>query len=149
MCVVQLNHNLFRKFFSLFREARELHRVGIYQLKESESYYIKETDIGNFGEFNGSLVPLDFPMYSEDVDLSLSIMKNNFQVWYIPNSKIWHKVSASIGGSFSFSKNKRKLIGLLLLYRKHANLFQYISIIIFIPFQLLYQIIKLVFTRKK
>ena len=67
---VGVDMNLFRpgskSFFSLFREARELHRVGIYQLKESESYYIKETDIGNFGEFNGSLVPLDFPMYSED-----------------------------------------------------------------------------------
>ena len=34
-----------------------------------------------------------FPMYSEDVDLSLSIRKKDFQVWYTPNSTIWHKVS--------------------------------------------------------
>ena len=91
----------------------------------------------------------NFPMYSEDVDLSLSIRKKDFQVWYTPNSTIWHKVSASIGGSFSFSKNKRKLIGLFLLFRKHANPFQYISIILLMPFQLFYQIIKLAFSFKK
>ena len=91
----------------------------------------------------------NFPMYSEDVDLSLSIRKKDFQVWYTPNSRIWHKVSASIGGSFSLSKNKRKLIGLFLLFRKHANPFQYISIILLMPFQLFYQIIKLAYSFKK
>ena len=90
-----------------------------------------------------------FPMYSEDVDLSLSIRKKEYKVWYTPDSIIWHKVSASIGGSFSFSKNKRKLKGLFLLFRKHANRFQYISIILFSPFQLLYQIFKLVITIRK
>ena len=43
---VGVDMNLFRPgseaFFSLFREARELHKVGVYSLKESESYYIKE-----------------------------------------------------------------------------------------------------------
>ena len=67
---VGVDINLFRPgseaFFSLFREARELHRAGVYNLKESESYYIKETEIGNFGDFNGSLVPIDFPMDVED-----------------------------------------------------------------------------------
>ncbi len=60
----------------------------------------------------------NFPMYSEDVDLSLSIRKKNYVVWYAPDSIIWHKVSASIGGSFSFSKNKRKFVGLFLLLNR-------------------------------
>ena len=58
-------------------------------------------EIGGFDE--------NFPMYSEDVDLSLTIRKQGNEVWYIPESIIWHKVSASIGGSFSLSKNMKKL----------------------------------------
>tara|TARA_B100000287_G_scaffold139129_1_gene131074 strand:+ start:3636 stop:4472 length:837 start_codon:yes stop_codon:yes gene_type:complete len=90
----------------------------------------------------------NFPMYSEDVDLSLSIRKKNYVVWYAPDSIIWHKVSASIGGSFSFSKNKRKLVGLFLLFRKHANPLQYISITFLVPFQLIFQLIRLIFKIK-
>ena len=90
----------------------------------------------------------NFPMYSEDVDLSLSIRKKNYLVWYAPDSIIWHKVSASIGGSFSFSKNKRKFVGLFLLFRKHANLLQYISITFLVPFQLFFQLIRLIFKIK-
>ena len=57
-------------------------------------------EIGGFDE--------NFPMYSEDVDLSLTIRKQGNEVWYIPESIIWHKVSASIGGSFSLSKKYEK-----------------------------------------
>tara|TARA_B110000438_G_C15763372_1_gene628372 strand:+ start:434 stop:1270 length:837 start_codon:yes stop_codon:yes gene_type:complete len=98
-------------------------------------------EIGGFDE--------NFPMYSEDVDLSLSIRKQGNQVWFIPESMIWHKVSASIGGTFSFSKNIRKLKGLYLLFKKHANPLQYISIILISPFQLLYQFINLFISIKK
>ena len=79
-------------------------------------------EIGGFDE--------NFPMYSEDVDLSLTIRKQGNEVWYVPESIIWHKVSASIGGSFSLSKNMKKIRGLFLLFKKHANPFQYLSIIL-------------------
>ena len=98
-------------------------------------------EIGGFDE--------NFPMYSEDVDLSLTIRKQGNEVWYIPESIIWHKVSASIGGSFSLSKNMKKLRGLFLLFKKHANPFQYLSIILLSPFIILFQFVNLLFTIKK
>ena len=49
----------------------------------------------------------------------------------------------------TFSKNKRKLKGLFLLFKKHANPFQYITIILLSPLQLLFQFINLIITIKK
>ena len=122
---------------------RKFNLKGLTKYATGCCFCMRYSDFKRIGGFDEN-----FPMYSEDVDLSLSIRTHGNEVWYIPESVIWHKVSASIGGSFSFSKNKRKLKGLFLLYKKHANPFQYISIILFMPFQLLYQIIKLAFTRK-
>ena len=90
-----------------------------------------------------------FPMYGEDVDLSQRIMAEGKNILYEPNSIIWHKVSASIGGELSIIKLKRKFRGLLRLFGKHTNIIQKIAIslswIISIPYQLLkfiYLIIK-------
>ena len=50
-----------KKFFELFREVRALSAVGLYELNEEERDLI-ESDIGEFGMYDGKLVPLDFPM---------------------------------------------------------------------------------------
>ena len=68
---VGVDRNIFRpesdEFFALFREARELNSQGLYPLLESERELIEETDIGEFGIYEGEKVPLDFPMlYEED-----------------------------------------------------------------------------------
>ena len=82
-----------------------------------------------------------FPMYAEDVDLSLRIRTNGKNIFYLPNSIIWHKVSASVGGELSILKFKRKIFGLVKLFKKHTNIIQKITItvswIISIPYQLL------------
>ena len=69
---VGVDRNIFRpqsdSFFALFREVRMLASLGLYTLSESEREIIEDTDIGNFGIFEGELVPLDFPML-EDEDL--------------------------------------------------------------------------------
>ncbi len=96
-----------------------------------------------FKEFGG--FDETFPMYSEDVDLSLWIRSAGKQVWFVPDSKIWHKVSASIGGAFSFGKLARKARGIFLLIKKHANPIQWITITILSPIQLIMIIIKLIF----
>jgi hypothetical protein len=61
-----VDENIFRpgstKFFDLFREVRDLYDMGLYSLNENETYYITETDIGEWGEYEGSIVPLDFPL---------------------------------------------------------------------------------------
>jgi len=65
-----VDSNVFRpgsdEFFKLFREARTLAKAGVYILTESESELIDETDIGEFGVYEGEIVPLDYPMLYED-----------------------------------------------------------------------------------
>ena len=96
-----------------------------------------------FKEFGG--FDETFPMYSEDVDLSLWIRAAGKQVWFVPDSKIWHKVSASLGGAFSFSKIVRKARGIFLLIKKHANLVQWLTLIVLLPIQLILVLSKLIF----
>ena len=52
-------------YFRLFREARFLTSTGRYSPNGIESYYLSETDIGEFGVYQGENVPLDFPMLNE------------------------------------------------------------------------------------
>ena len=101
-------------------------------------------DFEEIGGFDTS-----FPMYGEDVDLSLRIRSYEKNILYAPNSIIWHKVSASVGGELSILKIKRKILGLIKIFNKHTNFLQKITIgiswIISIPYQLLkfvYLIIK-------
>ena len=67
---IPLSENIYRpgssKFFSLFNEARALSRLGVYKLNEEEREMIEETDIGQFGIYEGKKVPLDFPMRIEE-----------------------------------------------------------------------------------
>jgi hypothetical protein len=71
-----VDKNIFRpgstKFFDLFREVRDLYDMGLYKLNENEEYYIAETDIGEWGEYEGNIVPLDFPLNEEDHDELMS-----------------------------------------------------------------------------
>ena len=70
---VGVDRNIFRpdseSFFALFREARQLSEIGLYDLSESERELIEETDIGEFGIYEGERVPLDFPMLYEEDEL--------------------------------------------------------------------------------
>lgn len=64
-----LTENVYRpgssEFFALFREAREMWRVGEYfPLNEAEAELL-DSDIGEFGMYEGRMVPLDFPRVDE------------------------------------------------------------------------------------
>lgn len=55
-------------FFSLFREVRALSKVGLYTLNEAEEELINNSDIGEYGYYEGKRVPLDYPMrYKNDL----------------------------------------------------------------------------------
>tara|TARA_R100000278_G_scaffold120288_1_gene102543 strand:- start:630 stop:1442 length:813 start_codon:yes stop_codon:yes gene_type:complete len=71
---IPVSQNVFRpgseSFFALFKEVRELHKQGKYELQESEKYYILETtDLGEWGMFEGRKVPLDYPFLYEDEEI--------------------------------------------------------------------------------
>jgi hypothetical protein len=53
-----------QEFFDLFREAKVLYREGGYSPTESERD-ILESDIGEWGLYEGKRVPLDFPMWDD------------------------------------------------------------------------------------
>ena len=103
-------------------------------------FCMRYEEFKEFGGFDEA-----FPMYSEDVDLSLWIRAAGKQVWFVPDSKIWHKVSASLGGAFSLGKIVRKARGIFLLIKKHANLVQLLTLIVLLPIQLIIVLLKLIF----
>lgn len=63
-----------------------------------------------------------FNMYSEDVDLCIRAQEYNAKCFVVKKSIIWHKVSKSIGGNYSFKKNIRKFLSILRLINIHNNL---------------------------
>ena len=76
---------------------------------------MRTVDFESIGMFDES-----FFMYGEDVDLSLRFRKQGGQILFVPESKIWHKVSSSIGTQFSIRKWKRKNIGKMKIVIKHV-----------------------------
>lgn len=67
---VGVDRNIFRpgsdKFFELFQEVRSLHKQGLYELTEAEIPYILESDIGEWGVFEGKKVRLEWPELLEE-----------------------------------------------------------------------------------
>jgi hypothetical protein len=63
-----ITENIFRPgseaFYEVIKEARELFDLGGVTLCDVDRELYESTDIGNFGMFNGQLVPLDLPMES-------------------------------------------------------------------------------------
>jgi hypothetical protein len=56
-------------FFSLFREVRFLNKVGLYEFNDAEAELLNNSDLGEFGYYEGERVPLDYPMlYEDDID---------------------------------------------------------------------------------
>jgi len=61
----------------------------------------------------------EFNMYGEDVDFCLRAKQEGINCFYCPEAKLWHHVSASLGGAFSIKKMSKKLIGMGRLFNKH------------------------------
>ncbi|MFQ6610350.1 MAG: glycosyltransferase family 2 protein [Fidelibacterota bacterium] len=99
--------------------------------------------VGLFKKLNG--FDESFGMYSEDVDLCLRAIDLGSECYMIPKSKIYHKVSASVGGNWSLRKNLKKLQSILRIIRLHKG---YIRMLLSIVF-LVYQIPRQYFNLKK
>jgi len=57
------------KHLSLIKEAKKLYSRGVIDLAEGDKQLI-ETNLGEFGMFEGEVVPLDLPMMNEGYDLN-------------------------------------------------------------------------------
>ena len=63
-----------------------------------------------------------FNMYGEDVDLCLRAKQKGIICYYWPDAKLWHHISASIGGNYSISKMLKKMKAYIRLIRKHHSI---------------------------
>lgn len=77
---IVLTENIYRplskKYFELFREARNLYKKG-FLLVEGDDREILETDIGEFAEYNGIKVPLDYIFDLDELRNTLSEKTDN------------------------------------------------------------------------
>ena len=72
---IPISENVYRyssdAFIQLFNEARTLHRDGSLELCQEDVILLEETNIGEYGMYEGQKVPLDLPMAYEEVDTDL------------------------------------------------------------------------------
>lgn len=70
-----LSENIYRyssnAFLQLFTEARTLHRDGYLDLCQEDRILLEETNIGEYGLYEGQQVPLDLPMAYEEINTRL------------------------------------------------------------------------------
>lgn len=65
-----ITENIYRmgsdEYFQLFREARTLYKAGHSPFLSEDAKWMLESDLGEFAEFDGQVVPLDCPMMESD-----------------------------------------------------------------------------------
>ena len=72
-----------------------------------------------------------FAMYAEDVDLSLRVRALGKSVQYVPSSRVWHKVSASLSGRplLKLAKKSRGALRLFIKHRAWSGLVLYLLLL--------------------
>jgi len=67
-----LTNNVYRvgsdEYFNVIREARVQYKKGNYKPLNEEEQEMLESELGEWADFEGEKVPLDFPMYEETLD---------------------------------------------------------------------------------
>lgn len=82
-----------------------------------------------------------FAMYAEDVDLSLRLRSLGMSIEYVPTSKVWHKVSASLQGQ-TLGKLWKKTLGAFRLFRKHKAWSGMAFYLLLLPIRVLGSVLK-------
>jgi len=93
----------------------------------------------------GLFDPLYFA-YWEDTDLSFRIRQNGYQLLYVPQAKIWHKVGVSWDSYFSYFVIYHYMVrNRLIFMRRFASRLQKITFTLFFIFYILANIILMLF----
>ena len=115
------HYGLRRKDSSRLDQQREVsYLTGCTQLIRTELF----EKLGGFDE--------SYHMYSEDADLCQRARNAGYKIIYIPQSKIWHKISSSSGGGLTAYKIRNKIRGNLRFFRKYARWYHWLTIPIFV-----------------
>jgi GT2 family glycosyltransferase len=94
------------------KDAPEFDRPGSTDYATGCCFAMRCCDFEAVGGFDES-----FAMYAEDVDLSLRVRALGKSIEYVPSSRVWHKVSASLTGR-PLLKLVKKSRGALRLFSK-------------------------------
>ncbi|UCH09593.1 MAG: glycosyltransferase family 2 protein [Fidelibacterota bacterium] len=78
--------------------------------------FIKADLVRRLGGFDSS-----FPMYMEDVDLCYRAMQEGVGCYYLPDAKVWHYVSSSMGGELSLRKVWLKWWSGMRFFKRYAK----------------------------
>ncbi len=108
-------------------DAPEFDRAGTTGYATGCCMAMRSRDFQEVGGFDES-----FRMYAEDVDLSLRIRSMGMSITYVPSSRVWHKVSASLPAS-PLRKGWKKTLGTLRLFRKHRAWSAYCLYLLLLP----------------
>ncbi len=68
------------------------------------------------------------PAYGEDADYSLRTLRAGFRLVYVPEAKLWHRVSASSGGGATPLKTRLKVEHNFLILRRYASWYHWLTI---------------------
>jgi hypothetical protein len=79
-----ISENIYRyssnAFIQLFTEARTLHRDGYLELCEEDRVLLEETNIGEYGEYEGKKRPLDLPMIEEGEEITCKKCEHHWEI---------------------------------------------------------------------
>ena len=76
----------------------------------------------------GLFDPVYSPGYSEDADLSQRARRAGFRLVYVPQAKLWHKVSAFSGGGMSAMKTRLKVEHNMIFMKRYARWYHWLTI---------------------
>ncbi len=72
-----------------------------------------------------------YPLYSEDSDFCFRARQDGFRCYYVPQAKMWHKISAASGGQLKWRKIKLRLISNIIFLKRYAKWYHWLSIPVF------------------
>lgn len=88
----------------------------------------------------GMLDP-SFKAYFEDTDFCMRARHAGYRILYIPQGKVWHKISQSTGGQISFRKIALKLLSTFRFCRRYARPYHWLAI----PFFFFLDVLRIIF----
>jgi GT2 family glycosyltransferase len=105
------------------------HDIGQYDAMKEVDYLtgccmlVKREVIERVG-----LLDESYYIYGEDADWCIRAARAGYSLLYVPSAIVWHKLSASTGGHFSWFKNWNKLKSQLRLMARYAKPYHWLTI---------------------
>lgn len=141
--VVNLSTGLIRHVGIRKKDAPQFDRPGVTGYATGCCFAMRCRDFEAVGGFDEG-----FRMYAEDVDLSLRIRSRGMTINYVPSSRVWHKVSASLTRS-PLRKLLKKSVGDLYLFSKHQAWSGIVLYLLLLPLRLAGSFCDLLLIRRK